>query len=400
MLTERQIEIVKSTVPVLQENGETITKTFYRNLFEENPGLKDIFNMANQAKGDQPRALAASVIAYGANIDRLQNLGPAVSLIAHKHCSLDVLPEHYPIVGRNLMRAIGEVLGDALTAEIADAWGAAYAQLAEILIGVEGGMYEENAAKGWTGFKPFRVVKKVRESAAITSFTLVPEDGEPLSLHRAGQYLTVKIENAGPNVEIRQYTISCAPNPDSYRISVKREAGGAASNYLHDSVREGDAVLVHMPHGDFALDESATGPVALISGGVGITPMLAMLERLVETGSVRPIAFVHAAMDGSVHAFGDRLREIARAHPNVSTLVLYESPREEDVRGLHYDLAGRVSVEALGELAIASADCYFCGPKPFMKAVDEMLANLGVPAEHRKREVFGPTLEIEEAVAA
>lgn len=399
MLTDRQIEIVKSTVPILQEHGETITRTFYRNMFEENPQLKDIFNMANQAKGDQPRSLAASVLAYAANIDQLQNLGPAVSLIAHKHCSLDVLPEHYPIVGRNLLRAIGEVLGDAVTPEIADAWGAAYDQLAAILIGVEGGMYEENAKRGWTGFKPFKVTKKERESEAITSFTLVPEDGAPLPTYQAGQYLSIKIEGVGENVELRQYTISCGPNADCYRISVKREEDGQVSNHLHDGVEEGDRLLVHMPHGDFVLDESGTGPVALISAGVGITPALAMLERLVETASERRVLFVHAAADGSVHAFGDRLREIVTRNPNVVSFVAYDQPREEDVRGLHYDVAGRIDSEILTALVPASADCYFCGPKGFMRMVDAALFKLGIPAERRKSEVFGPTLEIEQPAA-
>jgi nitric oxide dioxygenase len=399
MLTERQIEIVKSTVPALRAHGEAITKTFYHNLFEENPQLKDVFNMANQAKGDQPRSLAASVLAYAANIDQLQNLGPAVSLIAHKHCSLDVAPEHYPIVGRNLLRAIGEVLGDAATPEIVDAWSAAYGQLAEIFIGVEGGMYADDAARGWAGFKPFRVAEKKRESETIASFTLVPEDGRPLPSHEAGQYLSIRFEGVFPNVEMRQYTISCCSNASSYRISVKREPGGLVSNHLHDNVSQGDTVLIHMPHGEFVLDEKAGTPVALISGGVGITPMMAMLERLIESGSDRPIAFIHATADGAVHAFGPRLREIAEAHPNVTPFIAYEFPRAEDVRGVHFDLHGRLSHGDLTELVDSTSDCYICGPKPFMKGIDESLQALGTPAGRRKREVFGPTLEIEEPAA-
>jgi len=392
MLTPRQIEIVKSTVPVLQQHGETITRTFYRNLFEENPGLKDIFNMANQAKGDQARSLAASVLAYAANIDELQNLGPAVSLIAHKHCSLDVAAEHYPIVGRNLLRAIGEVLGDAITPEIGDAWTAAYAQLAEIFIGVEGGMYKENAGRGWTGFKPFTVTNKVAESSVITSFTLEPVDGKPLAAHLPGQYLSVKVTGVGPNVEMRQYTISSSPNEKSYRISVKREPGGLVSNYLHDEVQIGDEVLVHMPQGDFILDEKGDGPIVLLSGGVGITPILAMLEQIASTSSERPVTFVHAAIDGSVHAFGKRVREIVEENPNISAIFVYETPRSEDVRGLHYDFAGRLNRDLLSTLVDGSADCYICGPTGFMFAVEDLLEDLEIPAERRKKEVFGPTL--------
>ena len=395
MITDAQLEIVKATVPVLQEHGETITRTFYRNLLGAHPELKDVFNMANQARGDQPRALAASVIAYASNIDQLAKLGPAVAKIAHKHASLDITPEQYPIVGHHLLEAIGQVLGEAATPEIVDAWGAAYGQLAEIFISVEGAMREEDAAKGWRGFKPFRVARKERESGVITSFTLVPFDGQPLPLHKAGQYLSVRVEGVGENVEMRQYTVSCAPNPDHYRISVKREEGGIVSRHLHDRVEEGDEVLVHVPHGDFVLDETGTRPVALFSGGVGITPMLAMLERLVDMGSPRPVTFVHAAVDGSVHAFGDRLQEIVAANPHVSTLVLYENPREEDVRGEHYDLAGRVSAEALTGCLAEDAEYYFCGPRGFMAEVDATLARMGVPVERRHYEAFGPTLTLE-----
>lgn len=395
MLTASQLEIVKATVPVLQVHGETITRQFYANLFEENPGLKDVFNMANQAKGDQPRSLAAAVLAYAANIDQLAALGPAVTKIAHKHCSLDIAPDQYPVVGRNLLKAIGQVLGDAVTPEIVDAWGAAYGQLAETMIGVEQDLYREEARKGWLGFKPFRVARKERESDVITSFILAPVDGKPLPNHRAGQYLSIRLEGAGENVEMRQYTISGAPNPDTYRISVKREPGGLVSNYLHSAVEEGDEVQIHVPHGDFFLDEESTAPVALLSGGVGITPMLAMLERLVETNSKREIVFIHAAIDGSVHAFGDYVRKVAARCPNVKSVVLYESPRHEDIPGEHYDMAGRLTVETLEASVDTLADCYFCGPRGFMVAVNRALAKLGIPPARRRYEVFGPDLDLE-----
>ncbi len=399
MLTKEQIEIVKSTVPILKVHGEAITTTFYRNLFEENPQLKNIFNMANQAKGDQARSLAASVLAYASNIDQLQNLGPAVSLIAHKHCSLDVLPEHYPIVGRNLIRAIGEVLGDAVTPAIAEAWTAAYNQLAEILIGVEAKLYADNAERGWTGFKPFTVTSKQRESYVITSFVLTPRDGEPLPEHKVGQFLSLKLKGVGQHEEIRQYTISNTPRGDAYRVSVKREEGGQVSNHLHDSLNQGDIVLVHMPQGDFVLDEEATGPVALISGGVGITPTLAMLERLADQASEREVIFVHCAMSSAVHAFKDRVEELCSTRPNFSQYVAYEAPSSKDSLGTDYQVEGQITLEALQSWVPKNADCYFCGPKGFMKAVEKHLEEIGIPADKRKSEVFGPTLDIEEVAA-
>jgi nitric oxide dioxygenase len=396
MLTESQLQIIRATVPVLQQHGETITRHFYAFLFEENPELKNVFNMASQAKGEQPRALAQSVLAYAANIDQLQNLGPAVSRIAHKHASLDIPAEGYPIVGRNLLKAIGAVLGDAATPEIVDAWAAAYGELAKIFIKVEGDMYAENAARGWTGFKPFRVAKKETESGVITSFTLVPVDGQPLPEHKAGQYLSVKFSEVPghPYEEMRQYTISCAPNTESYRISVKREPGGVVSNHLHDRVNVGDEVLVHMPQGDFVVDETGAGPLVLASGGVGITPMLAMLERLVEAATERHVVFVHAAIDGENHAFNRRLREVEAKHPNIEVAVFYEKPREQDVLGRDYDFAGRVTPSVLQDVVPTAADCYFCGPRGFMEQVNAILEDMGIPADRRHYEVFGPTTDL------
>lgn len=397
MLTARQIEVVKATVPALQAHGETITRTFYRFLFEAHPELRNVFNQAHQAQGDQAKALAGAVIAYGANIDALQNLGPAVARIAHKHCSLDIRPEHYPIVGENLLKAVGHVLGDAATEEVVDAWGAAYGQLADIMIGAEAAMYADNAARGWTGFKPFRIIEKTPESSVITSFRLVPVDGQPLPTHQAGQYLSVKLHVDGdPSTLMRQYTISCASNEGSYRISVKREPGGAVSNRLHDEIEVGDEILVHMPHGEFVLDESATGPIVFIAGGVGVTPLLAMLERLIEIRSERSITFIHASVDGNVHAFGDHVARLVANRPNLRSLVIYEIPRSGDAS----DYTGRLNVDLLRALVPAAADVYFCGPRGFMAAIDEGLRAIGVPDERRHFEAFGPTTALNAPVVA
>jgi len=389
MLTDRQLEIIKATVPALQAHGETITRTFYGFMFEAHPELKNIFNMAHQAKGEQPRALAESVLAYAANIDRLGNLGPAVERIAHKHASIDVLAEHYPIVGRNLLKAIGAVLGDAATPEIVDAWAAAYGQLADILIGVEADMYARNAERGWAGFKPFRVVSKTAQSDVITSFVLEPVDGKPLPEHRAGQYLSVRFSiPESPYVQMRQYTISCAPNPLHYRISVKREPGGLISNHLSDAIQEGAEVLVHMPHGEFILDETSDRPVAFLAGGVGVTPLLAMLERLTQSGSARSVVFVQAALHGGVHAFGSEVEAAVCGRPNSRSYVLYESPREGD----RCDGVGQVSTSLLRDLVPSDADVYFCGPRGFMETVDSSLQEIGIPADRRHHETFGPTI--------
>src|SRR5690606_17813538 len=156
----------KSTVPVLEQHGETLTRHFYKRLFTHNPEVAPFFNPANQFAGSQQRALAAAICAYAANIDNLEVLGGAVELIAQKHASLRIKPEHYPIVGENLLASIREVLGDAATDDIINAWGEAYGFLANILIGREAQIYKEQSETpgGWAEFRSFRVARKEKES--------------------------------------------------------------------------------------------------------------------------------------------------------------------------------------------------------------------------------------------
>ena len=151
MLTTAQIETIKATVPAVSAHARDITEHFYPLLFNRYPQVLDYFNKANQGKGSQRQALANAVIAYAKNIDRLELLGDAVSLIAQKHCSLGIMPEHYPLVGECLLESIGAVLGEAATADIVDAWAAAYQQLADILIQAEETIYagNEQRAGGW-----------------------------------------------------------------------------------------------------------------------------------------------------------------------------------------------------------------------------------------------------------
>lgn len=412
MLTPQQLAIVKATVPALEAHGETITRHFYASMFAAHPELLNIFNPANQKTGKQARSLAASVLAYAANIDRPELLGGMVGRIAHKHVSLEVLPEHYPIVGEHLLKAIATVLGDAATPEILDAWAAAYGQLADIMIGVEAGMYTGAAEQpgGWRGFKPFRVARKVQESSVIASLVLEPADGQPLPPFQPGQYLSLKMRVPGEGTEqIRQYSLSDAPNGHSYRISVKRELapgdepfapGGLISNHLHDDVQEGDELLVHTPAGDFFLHDSGR-PVVLLSGGVGITPMLSMLNALVEGRVQRPVVFVHAALGRGYHAFREHVNELAQAHPNVRKVVYYTDVTAEDRPGEHHDEAGLIRLETLRPyLPEGDAEYYYCGPEGFTRAVEDILDRLRVAQERRFTETFGPSQSFEPVLAA
>lgn len=412
MLTPDQLSIVKATVPALEAHGETITRHFYASMFAAHPELLNIFNPANQKTGKQARSLAASVLAYAANIDHPERLGGMVGRIAHKHVSLEVLPKHYPIVGEHLLGAIATVLGDAATPEILDAWAAAYGQLADIMIGVERGMYAGAAQQpgGWPGFKPFRVVKKVQESRVIASLVLAPVDGQPLPPFQPGQYLSLQVRvPGGETTQIRQYSLSDAPNGQTYRISVKRELapehdpfapGGLISNHLHDDVGVGDELLVHTPAGDFALQDSDR-PVVLLSGGVGITPMLSMLHALAAGNSERPVLFVHAALGRWHHAFRDQVNALAQAHPNIRKVVYYTDVTDEDLAGEHHDETGLIRLETLRPyLPEGEAEYYYCGPEGFTRAVEGILDRLHVPAERRFTETFGPSQDFAPVLTA
>lgn len=394
MLTPEQKAIVKATVPALEAHGETITRTFYASMFAAHPELLNIFNPANQQTGKQARSLAASVLAYAAHIDHPEALGGMVGRIAHKHVSLEVLPEHYPIVGQYLLGAIAGVLGDAAKPEILDAWAAAYGELADLMIGIEKGMYDAGAGQpgGWRDFRPFRVARKVAESRVITSFVLEPVGGGALPAYQPGQYLSLKVKVPGQERwQIRQYSLSDAPSPDHYRISVKREGGGLVSEYLHGAVQEGDELLVHVPAGDFVLQQSER-PVVLISAGVGITPMLAMVQTLAQAGSQRPVTFIHAAQNGSVHAFRDDVARLTHEYPHFRKVVFYDEAGPDDQLGTHHVVAGRLSLDAVrGALPAGEAEFYYCGPAGFAGAVEAILDDLQVPAERRFTETFGPS---------
>jgi nitric oxide dioxygenase len=182
MLSEKTIQIIKEITPVVAANAETVTRNFYDRMFKSNPEVQAYFNQAHQHSGGQQRALAGAICAYFSHIDNLAALGPAVELIAQKHCSLGIQPEHYPIVGKHLLDAIKEVMGDAATDEIIAAVSEAYGLLAEVCINREAAIYNQQQAApgGWNGYRKFVVEKKVPESEIITSFYLTPADGGAL----------------------------------------------------------------------------------------------------------------------------------------------------------------------------------------------------------------------------
>ena len=342
------------------------------------------------------------MLAYARNIDNLGALSGAVERIAQKHVALNILPEHYPHVADALLAAIGDVLGDAATAEICAAWGEAYWFLANLLIGREAAIYRNLAAKpgGWNGWREFVVESVTPESAIISSFVLVPVDGGTVLRHEPGQYLGFLFDLPGRGVLKRNYSISCAPNDRSYRITVKREGrpdepAGIVSNWLHDQVGSGTVLRVAPPAGDFFLDKEGMNPVVLVSGGVGLTPMMSMLEAIAATTPQRPTWYVHGALNGRVHAMRDHARALTASNENLRVQTFYAEPEGQDRAGEHYDAQGLITADWLmAQTPHGAATYYLCGPKPFLSALVNGLLRQGVPAERIRFEFFGPADEL------
>lgn len=272
IMTTDQKQLVNATVPTLKEHGLLLTTHFYNRVFAHNPELKNVFNQENQQNGRQPMALASAVLAYAEHINDPSVLGTALTRIGHKHTSLDIRPEHYPVVGQHLLASIGEVLGDAATPALLDAWGAAYGQLADLMIGIEASLYATQADKpgGWEGWRPFAVRTKVTELDGTMSLQLYPIDGGLVADHQPGQYLSVRLYVPQLNLfQPCQYRPTNVPNGAYYQISVKRDPSpsGQIRSWLCDGVQPGDHLDVSAPAGVCPVAVKPEKPVLPPTGG-------------------------------------------------------------------------------------------------------------------------------------
>ncbi len=412
MLSPKTIAIIKQITPAVAANAEAITRRFYERMFAGNPEVKAYFNQAHQHSGGQQRALAGAICAYFSHIDNPGVLLPAVNLIAHKHCSLGILPEHYPIVGKHLLATIKELMGAAATDEILDAVKEAYLFLAEVCISREKEIYknQRESIGGWNGYRKFVVKRKVPESDVVTSFYLQPADGGALPDFQPGQYVTVRIDHPETPTSPRNYSLSDRPGAGHLRISVKREArpashapDGLISNYLHDRVQVGDQIELGAPCGEFTMSPKShqDRPVVFLAGGIGVTPLLSMAKSLAEHAPNTPIHFVHASRNSRVHPLAKEVRELSRASSGATTHFRYSDPLPEDRASRHCDSVGCVDKEFLTRSTpYQQATYYFCGPKPFMQSIYTALKELGVEEDRIHFEFFGPRQDITSAAAA
>ncbi len=251
-------------------------------------------------------------------------------------------------------------------------------------------------------YRRYRVSGVQKESESICSFFLRPEEDEHLPCHKAGQFLPLEVQPPGASTPVpRTYTISNAPNGDYFRLSIKREPpptpgvpAGVSSNFFHDHVAVGTTIRAMSPRGRFGLRAKSTRPVVLISGGVGVTPMVSMLEQLVNDsktcGVVREVWFVHGAINGKVHAFGEHVRALADGQPQVHAHFRYSRPSPGDIAGQDYDSVGRVDVDLLRALLpFDDYEFYICGPVGFMEVLYSGLRALNIGDDRIHYEFFG-----------
>lgn len=392
MLSAKSKPYIDASVPVLREHGLAITTVFYQNMFEAHPELKNLFNMGNQANGSQQQSLAAAVFAYAANIENSAALAPVVERIVHKHVSVGIKAEHYPIVGKYLLGAIKQILGDAATTELIDAWAEAYGLLADALIAAELKLYQQNNQQPDEWLK-VKVLEKLHHTKDIVSFVLQAENAADLPNFIAGQYISVAVQLAELNLrQIRQYSLSDATDKHIYRITVKRENAdeykpkGNVSNWLHQHAVVGSVLEISHPCGNFTPELLEEKPIGLISAGVGITPMLSIINTMALTNPNRPIIFAHAARSQEHIAHYDEIQKTKNLLSNVKLAFFlneYDETSEEVIKG-------KMNLSKLVSEYHKNGVYYICGPQTFMDDQRDALLELGVNANDIHREVFGP----------
>ncbi|WP_329431650.1 FAD-binding oxidoreductase [Streptomyces sp. NBC_01280] len=394
MLSEQSTPVIRTTLPVVGAAIGDIAELFYAKLFDDRPELlRDLFNRGNQDSGEQQKALAGSIAGFASMLVEHPEARPDAMLarIANKHASLGITSDQYKLVHQHLFSAIGDVLGEAVTEEVAAAWDEVYWLMANALIAIEARLYQSSGTAEGEIWHQMEIAERREETPDTVSLVLRRADGRPTGSFRPGQYVSVQVQLPDGARQIRQYSLSCAPGGPQWRITVKRVRGAAApegevSSWLHEHARVGHSLTVSAPFGDLVLPED-DGPLLLASAGVGVTPMLAMLNHLAAEATPRTVTVVHADRTPGNHAHREEQHRLVQALPNATLHLWYEEPGAE-VRP--EAATGRADVTTLDLPQGTTA--YLCGPLPFMRAVRSDLLRRGLPAASIHYEVFGPDL--------
>ena len=393
LLSERSAAVVAATAGVVAAHAEQITARFYPRMFAEHPELLRVFNQGNQATGEQSRALAASVVAYAVHLidPEAPPFHRVLERIAYKHISLGIRPEQYTIVGYHLLGAVGEVLGDAVTPAIADAWNEVYWLFATQLVAEEARLYQQAGVDPARPLRPYRVVRKIEETQDVISLILEPADEAGLPEISPGQYVSVFVDLPNGQRQPRQYTVSSTALGNRLQITVRRVRGangapdGQVSTYLNDHITVGETLEVSAPAGDFVV-QSSNGPLLLASAGAGITTVLPIVEHIARTQPNRTVIVAHADRTAQDHALRDTVLHVGRQLDNFTAYTWYETVGPDD----HRSYQGFMD---LTEIPLpANIQVFTCGPLPFMRHIRSTLLDRGVPADSIRYEVFGPDL--------
>lgn len=357
-------EMIKATLPLVGANIDAITRTFYSRLFDAHPALlRNLFNRGNQAHGAQQRALAASIATFATHLidPDLPHPAELLSRIGHKHASLGVTADQYPIVHEHLFAAIVEVLGaETVTAEVAEAWDRVFWIMADTLIDMERGLYEQAGVSAGDVYRRARVLNRFDDPSGAVLVTVACEAN-----FQPGQYVSVGVTLPDGARQLRQYSLVNKPGDGRLTFAVK--PAGEVSEWIRDNLRVGDLVDVTVPFGDLPVPAPGV-PLVLISAGIGITPMIGILETLPVDARVQVL---HADRSAQTHPLRERQRELVDGLPGASLQVWYE------------DLMSLDGVELPED-----AEVYLCGNDGFVRAVRDQLLARGVTRVHS--ELFSP----------
>jgi nitric oxide dioxygenase len=393
LLSPASLSVVRATASVVAEHADQITAHFYPRMFAAHPELLRVFNQGNQATGEQSKALAGSVVAYAVQLidPEAPSFDHVMRRIAYKHVSLGIRPEQYTIVGEHLLASVAEVLGDAVTPEVAAAWGEVYWLFALQLVAEEARLYLQANVDPDQPTRPYRVVRRIEETADVVTLVLEPADDGPLPAVAAGQYVSVFVDLPGGDRQPRQYTVSSTAVQTRLQITVRRVRGvggapdGRVSNRLHDHVQIGDVLDVSAPAGDFVLTPTES-PILLASAGAGITTVLPIVEQIARTQPQRTVIVAHADRRAQDHALRETVLHLGREIDDFTAYAWYESVDEGDTRS-------RRGLMDLTDIPLPEdIQVFTCGPLPFMRHVRSTLLSRGVPAARIRYEVFGPDL--------
>lgn len=390
-LEPHHAEIVRATLPVIGARIDDITAEFYRRLFAAHPDLlRNVFNRGNQAQGEQQRALAASIATFATHLvdPNLPHPRQLLARIGHKHASLGVVPDQYPIVHEHLFAAIVHVLGEAVTPEVAAAWDRVYWLMADTLMGFENELYSGAGVEPGAVFREVRVVERVEDPAETVTFVVESADATaPLPGFVPGQYVSVGADLPDGARQLRQYSLVNAPGAGRLAFAVRRLTAvgdrpeGEVSSWLHTDVEVGDRLQITLPFGDLTIDTAARTPLVLISAGIGVTPMVGILEYLAAAGSPRRVLALHADRAASTHPLRGTQADLVAGLPDAELHVWYEEP----TAGAHAGLLSLAGIDLPEE-----ADIYLCGGTGFLQAARAQLKAAGVSDERVHFELFAP----------